>query len=211
MREIKLLSLDGKELNTLKGYSGRNDISFSPDGKTLAVPNNDNTIQRWRIADGKQLPSLGLAAKIIQGGRVQSTSVSFSPDSKILASGSDNGSIRLWNLENGEVIRQLNGHTNDINSVNFSPDGKILASGSGDNTIRLWSLNGTELGKIEGYKRGRAYFSPDGKILAVVSGDTVTLLSIDLDDLLRRGCDRVRDYLKNNPNVSQSDRHLCDN
>ena len=211
MREIKLLSLDGKELNTLKGYSGRNDISFSPDGKTLAVPNNDNTIQRWRIADGKQLPSLGLAAKIIQGGRVQSTSVSFSPDSKLLASGSDNGSIRLWNLENGEVIRQLNGHTDDINSVNFSPDGKILASGSGDNTIRLWSLNGTELGKIEGYKRGRAYFSPDGKILAVVSGDTVTLLSIDLDDLLRRGCDRVRDYLKNNPNVSQSDRHLCDN
>ena len=207
---IKLWSLSNEPL-TIRLDSRINCFSFSPDGKTLAVPNNDNTIQRWKITDGKPLPSLGLAAKFIQGGRVQSTSVSFSPDSKILASGSGNGSIRLWNLDNGEVIRQLNGHTNDINSVNFSPDGKVLASGSDDDTIRLWSLNGTELGKIEGYKRGRAYFSPDGKTLAVVSGDTVTLLNIDLNDLLRRGCDRVRDYLKNNPNVSQSDRHLCNN
>ena len=136
---LKLFSLDGKELKplTLEGYSGY-DFSFSPDGKTLAVPNNDNTIQRWRTADGKPLPSLGLAAKIIQGGRVQSTSVSFSPDSKILASGSGNGIIRLWDLEKGKLIRPLNGHTARINSVNFSPDGKILASGSDDDTIRLW-------------------------------------------------------------------------
>ncbi|MEI2582248.1 WD40 repeat domain-containing protein [Scytonema sp. PRP1] len=209
-KSLKLFSLDGKELKTLTLKEYSRDFSFSPDGKTLAVPNNDNTIERWRTADGKPLRSLGLAAKIIQGGRVQSTSVSFSPDSKILASGSGNGIIRLWNLENGEVIRQLNGHTDNINSVNFSPD-KVLASGSDDDTIRLWSLNGTELDKIEGYKRSRAYFSPDGKTLAVVSDDTVTLLNIDLNDLLRRGCDRARNYLKNNRNVSESDRHLCDN
>ena len=211
MGEIKLLSLDGKELNTLKGYSGKNDISFSPDGKTLAVPKNDNTIQRWRITDGKELPSLGNPARSIQGGKTQATSISFSPKDKILASGSDDGIIKLWNLENGKVIRSLNGHTDDINSVSFSPDGKILASGSDDSTIRLWSLNNArELDKIEGYKHSRAYFSPDGKTLAVVSGGTVTLLNIDLNDLLRRGCDRVRDYLHNNPNVRESDRHLCD-
>lgn len=207
---IKIFSIDGKELKPLmlEGYSGHN-FSFSPDGKTLAMPGNDNTIRRWRTADGKPLSSLGLAAKIIQGGTVQSTSVSFTPDSKILASGSGNGIIRLWNLENGKLIKPFNGHTKKINSVSFSPNGKFLASGSDDDTIRLWSLNGTELDKIDGYKGSRAYFSPDGKTLAVVSGDTVTLLNIDLNDLLRRGCDHVRDYLQNNPNM-KSDSHLCD-
>jgi hypothetical protein len=36
------------------------------------------------------------------------------------------------------------------------------------------------------------------------------LWNLDLEDLLVRGCDRLRDYLKTNPNVSQSDRTLCD-
>jgi WD40 repeat protein len=210
--EIEILSSDGKKLNTLKGYSGKNNISFSPDGKTLAVPKNDNTIQRWRITDGKELPSLGNPARSIQGGKTQATSISFSPDSKILASGSSDGTIELWNLENGKNIGRLNGHTDDINSVSFSQDGKILASASADNSIRFWSLkNVTEVDKIALLPRSKAYFSPDGKTLAVVSGDTVALLNIDLNDLLRRGCDRVRNYLKNNPNVSQGDRYLCDN
>jgi hypothetical protein len=39
---------------------------------------------------------------------------------------------------------------------------------------------------------------------------SVTLWNFDLDDLMVRGCNQVRDYLKTNPNVSESDRHLCD-
>lgn len=34
--------------------------------------------------------------------------------------------------------------------------------------------------------------------------------TLDLDKLLVRGCDWVRGYLENNPNVSESDRTLCD-
>jgi hypothetical protein len=34
--------------------------------------------------------------------------------------------------------------------------------------------------------------------------------TIALQKLLGQKCDRVRDYLQNNPNVSESDRHLCD-
>ena len=32
----------------------------------------------------------------------------------------------------------------------------------------------------------------------------------DLEGLLEYGCNWIRDYLRTNPNVSESDRHLCD-
>jgi hypothetical protein len=39
---------------------------------------------------------------------------------------------------------------------------------------------------------------------------TVILWNLDLDELLVRGCNMVRDYLKTDPNVEESDRPLGD-
>jgi len=50
-----------------------------------------------------------------------------------------------------------------------------------------------------------------GQMLASSSSDrTVILWNLNLDDLLRQGCDRVRNELKTNPKVNQSDHNLCD-
>ena len=38
----------------------------------------------------------------------------------------------------------------------------------------------------------------------------VTMWNLNLDYLLSKGCNWVRDYLENNPQVSKSDKHLCD-
>ncbi|HEY9653733.1 MAG TPA: hypothetical protein V6C95_23930 [Coleofasciculaceae cyanobacterium] len=61
-----------------------------------------------------------------------------------------------------------------------------------------------------------ASFSPDGKTIASGSYDKTVILwnlelwKTDLDVLLVRGCDWARDYLKNNPNVQESDHTLCE-
>jgi WD40 repeat protein len=97
--------------------------------------------------------------------------------------------------------------------VSFSPTGQTLASASADGTIKLWSLEGKELQTLQGHS-AEVYsvsFSPDGQTLASASDDgTVILWNLNLDSLMALGCSWVSDYLRNNPNVSESDRYLCD-
>ncbi|MEH1986904.1 nSTAND1 domain-containing NTPase [Nostoc sp.] len=109
---------------------------------------------------------------------------------------------------------QFQGHQGEINSVSFSPDGKTIATASSDNTARLWTLNGQLLQEFKGHQ-GLVYsvsFSPDGKTIATASDDkTARLWPVDnLDQLLARGCNWLRDYLQNNPNLGESDKRLCD-
>jgi hypothetical protein len=55
-------------------------------------------------------------------------------------------------------------------------------------------------------------FSPSGKALVYGEFETgkITLLNLDIDDLLKKNCDNLRDYLQNNPSVSTKDKYLCD-
>ena len=220
-KTIKLWNLEtGKEIDTLQGHDDLVfSVSFSPDGKVLASGSWDKTIKLWNLETGKEIGTL-------QGHDDLVYSVSFSPVreassegfGKILASGGRDKTIKLWNLETGEEIDTLKGHDDWVMRVSFSPDGKVLASGSWDKTIKLWNLEtGKEIGTLQGHNDSvtSVSFSPDGKVLASGSVDkTIKLWNLetgwDFDALMGRSCDWVRGYLQNNPNVSKSDRHLCD-
>lgn len=75
------------------------------------------------------------------------------------------------------------GHTNRILGVSFSSDCKIIVSSSDDKTVRLWRID------------------PE---------DLTLNLDAKLNNLLQKSCNWIRNYLKTNPNVSESDRTLCD-
>jgi WD40 repeat protein len=213
-RTIKLWNVEtGVEIRSLKGHeSSVYSVSFSPDGKNLASGSYYGTIKLWNVETGEEIRSL-------KGHEDRVSSVSFSPDGKTLASGSYDRTIKLWNVETGREIRSLKGHEGEVSSVSFSPDGKTLASGSADNTIKLWNVEtgtekiGKEIRTLKGHEDrvSSVSFSPDGKTLASGSTDkTIKLWNVDLDFLVGRSCDWVRNYLANNPNVSKSDRSLCD-
>ena len=119
------------------GKSGIEDVTYSPDGKLLAVA---STIGIW-LYDAHS----GQELSLITGHTGRVNSVSFSPDGKTLASGSVDldGTVRLWDVQTGVEKQRLGGHTSSW-SVAFSPDGKTLASGSGDGTVLLWRVMPTE-------------------------------------------------------------------
>jgi len=208
-KTIKLWDVTtGREIGTLSGHSyWVNSVNFSSDSKTLAS-GGDETIILWDVTKGRKI-------RILKGHSRAIWSVSYSPDGKTLASGSDDNTIKLWDVTTGKAIRTLKGHSSWVNSVNFSPDGKTLTSGSHDNTIKLWDVTtGKEIRTLKRHSNrvNSVNFSPDGKTLASGSSDsTVILWNLNFDDLLVRGCDKVRVYLHNpSANLSDSDRHLCD-
>ena len=212
-RTVKLWTVaTGQAIRTFEKYRDVvRSVSFSPDGKTLATGSRDKTIKLWNVQTDEEIHTL-------KGHDAGVTSVSFSPDGKTLATGSNDKTIKLWNVHPGREIRTFRGHDDYVNSVSFSPDGKTLATGSDDKTIRLWNVyTGREVNIFEWHDAGvtSVSFSPDGKTLATGSkDDTIKLwtvnLNLNLDYLIGRSCDWVSNYLTNDPQVSESDKHLCD-
>ncbi|MCP6757851.1 MAG: AAA-like domain-containing protein [Fischerella sp. CENA71] len=186
-----------QETNTLEGHSDYvRGVAFSSDGKTLASASSDNTIKIWDSSTGKVIRTLTGHSDYVRG-------VAFSSDGKTLASASGDKTIKIWDSSTGKVIRTLTGHSSAVLGVAFSSDGKTLASASGDKTIKIWdSSTGKVIRTLTGhssYVSGVA-FSSDGKTLASASYDnTIKIWYFDLDDLLARGCQRLKNYLVTHP------------
>jgi WD40 repeat protein/energy-coupling factor transporter ATP-binding protein EcfA2 len=169
---IKVWSLSGELLHTLKGHKGFiKSISFSPNGKIIASASSDQTVKVWSI-DGKLLCTLkGHSREVIQ--------VSFSPDGKTIASSSYDETIKLWNLK-GELLHTIQ-HAY-YSSFLFSPNGKIFASISDTvpnninevesipkrNIINLWNLKGELIATFKAHEVDieNIRFISHGQILA---------------------------------------------
>jgi WD40 repeat protein len=137
-------------------------LTFSPDGKTLALGTFGGTVILWDVS--KHEPSDRLTGDIGSG-----FSVAFSPDGKLLASGGTNGKIILWDTSTHLNIGTLDGHVKFVASIAFSPKGKILASGNGDGTIILWDVASRKpVGQFLGHTNGvsSVAFGPDENTLA---------------------------------------------
>ncbi len=136
----------GQHTRILKGHAGGiSNISFSPDGKTLASGGGDGTIRLWDAVTGQQKQILTAQNWIIDrsaGARsFQSVQgVTFNPDGNLLANGIGNGTIYLWDTVTGKQKKILKGHTGWITNLSFSADGRMLASESWDGTVLVWDI-----------------------------------------------------------------------
>lgn len=170
---------NGKQLTEDFVWSREMNVSFSPDGKTLACA-HENEIILWDIASGQPLP------ESLDGENDRVFGVAFSPDGKTLASATVDGTLILWDLASkkpriGPWTAGIPDQYQGFNNLAFSPDGKVLANVSGheNRMITLWDTsNGGQIGeplKKENYRYNQCIaISPDGSLLAAGGeGETI--------------------------------------
>jgi WD40 repeat protein len=67
-------------------------VALSPDGRTLAVADWQNTVRLWDAQTGELMRTLPLHSALVG-------SLAFSPDGKTVASASNDTSAKLWQVE----------------------------------------------------------------------------------------------------------------
>ena len=236
----RIWDLEGKEIAKPKGHLGNVlSIAFSPDGKKIATSGRDGTARIWDLEgkeiaklqghlgdffkmvfspDSKNLATSGIinrTAKIwdLEGKEIAKLqgnvwNVVFSPDGRKIATSGRDGTARIWNLE-GKEIAKLQGQ-GYVLSVVFSPDSKRIATSGSGGTARIWDLQGRQIAEYQGL----GYISKDFQFIATIPTDDRSIAKLwriqTLDEMLDSACARLRPYLTNNPDVSESDKHLCD-
>ncbi|MEU6373515.1 TIR domain-containing protein [Streptomyces sp. NPDC046909] len=152
-------------------YCGRY-VVWSPDGRLLAVPDDQRTV---RILDTES--DTDLTVLRANGTNSYVNTVSWSPDGSRLVAACGHDGVRVWNLDRPGPPWHLTAHTRWVGQVAWSRSSDLFASGAQDGTAMVWDARGEELMcefPIGGYINGLAW-SPDDEVLAAGSSkQTVT-------------------------------------
>jgi len=146
---------------TVKSLDGVRAVS--PDGKWLAVAEENNQTGLWNISQGKRIRGLEKQQPPVKG-------LAFSADSSRLVSGATDGSVRVWNVTDGKLAAETV-HEQAAGAVAMLGEGdKWLASAHVDKVIRVWELPTEPGGEVKMHKELKGH-----------TGDVTTLLAMPTD------------------------------
>jgi len=200
---VRLIDIStGREVATLTERSGPSNLTFSPDGKTVAFGSHGR-IRLWQpeTADSFDIPlldsSLNKMQNIPQDARLniipEISALVFSPDGKKLVSGTLGGNVQMWDVETGVPLapffegqgldKDTNTYYQDpIKALAFSSDSTLLAVGS-QRRIRLLGSH-QQIGLKEvSHGTNALVFSPDNTVLVTGTTAGITHSEIELWDL----------------------------
>jgi WD40 repeat protein len=126
----------GRELWSVKTGVNGFALSFSPDGKRMAVRgfasafagSADVHILDAEIGHEISSPLQGITGHLLI----------FSPDGNRLITKTYDSTLKVWDIASGQETLSLKGHEGLVTGLAFSRDGHRLISVSADMTVRIW-------------------------------------------------------------------------
>ncbi|MCA9062889.1 MAG: protein kinase, partial [Planctomycetaceae bacterium] len=145
-------------------------LSFSSDGKLLAIAGGDGTVELRNLRNGTTNTFVAYP-----GSRVNN--LQFSPDSRLLVTSSGDRTVGIWSVETRELVASVTGGMSYFRDVAFSPDSRFVA---GLNAEKVWIWDAAT-GKEDRSLKPRTFysslaFSPDGRFIALGAADSAVHL-----------------------------------
>jgi WD40 repeat protein len=145
-------------------------LSYSPDGRQIAVVANDSIIF-WNVARRS-------VDTIWTGPEFPTSSLAYSTDGKYLATDGTGNMVRIWNAATGALEYSFGPEQTPAVRTKFSPDGSLIASGylDGEAVVRRVA-DGQVLRRFHHRDMVTGIgFLPDGKHLVTGSLDSAVIV-----------------------------------
>lgn len=173
-KTVRIWDVRSSKCATIINTKGENiNITWSPDGKTIAVGNKEDLVTFIDTRTHK------VRAEEQFGFEVNEIAWNNRSDLFFLTNGQ--GCVHILNYPNLELQHVLKAHPGTCICIEFDPTGRYFATGSADALVSLWDAE--ELACVRVFSRldwpvRTISFSHDGRLLASASED----LLIDIGD-----------------------------
>jgi WD40 repeat protein len=161
------------------------DITFSPDGRTIASTSGDNCVCIWDSTTEIEIRELRHQDPVHK--------IVYSADSKSIVSLSGSNTILIWHVSSNDRRRLAHQDLN-IESIALSPDGQTLASVAFD-SIQIWDMSTGQRTQYlkhavndlipsaamffaKSRNHASAEFSPNSKMLAAKVGESICVWEV---------------------------------
>ena len=121
---------------------------FDPLGRFVFASAQDNSVQRWDLAEGRRVPLTGHDSWV--------RTIAFSPDGAQVVTGGCDGRLIWWptDAEQPAPLRIVDAHQGWIRAACSSPDATLLATGGNDQMVRVWNVSdGTLAAELSGHEK----------------------------------------------------------
>lgn len=125
-------------------------LSWTPDGKVVAVSSFDATVSLWKEVKGEE-GSASLQFEcvgVVKGHENEVKASAFSPSGEYFATCSRDKSVWIYETAEDnfeyECAALLQSHTQDVKCVRWHPTQDVLFSCSYDDTIKVWGPDGDD-------------------------------------------------------------------